>query len=71
VSERRVFPARLLAPIEPTQIIGIGLNYRRHATEIGAAFPKFPVVFLKFGRAATPRRADFHSAKTGERAGGF
>lgn len=39
--------ARLLAPIEPTAIICIGLNYRRHAQETNAKIPQFPVVFFK------------------------
>jgi 2-keto-4-pentenoate hydratase/2-oxohepta-3-ene-1,7-dioic acid hydratase in catechol pathway len=39
--------ARLLAPIEPTTIICIGLNYRRHAQETGAKLPEYPVVFFK------------------------
>jgi len=39
--------ARLLAPIEPTTIICIGLNYRRHAQETSAKIPQFPVVFFK------------------------
>ncbi len=39
--------ARLLAPISPTSIICIGLNYRRHAEETGAKFPEYPVVFFK------------------------
>jgi len=39
--------ARLLAPIEPTTIICIGLNYRRHAQETNAKIPQFPVVFFK------------------------
>jgi 2-keto-4-pentenoate hydratase/2-oxohepta-3-ene-1,7-dioic acid hydratase in catechol pathway len=38
---------RLLAPVEPTSIICIGLNYRKHAEETGAKFPEFPVVFFK------------------------
>ncbi len=39
--------AHWLAPIEPTNIFGIGLNYRAHAAEIGAALPDHPVVFMK------------------------
>ena len=39
--------SRLLAPIEPTSIICIGLNYRKHAEETGAKFPEYPVVFFK------------------------
>ena len=38
---------RLLAPLEPRAIIGIGLNYRQHATETDAPFPQWPVVFFK------------------------
>ena len=39
--------ARLLAPLEPRALICIGLNYRRHAAETGAAIPQRPVVFMK------------------------
>jgi len=39
--------ARLLAPIEPRDIICIGLNYRRHAAEGNQPIPEFPVVFMK------------------------
>lgn len=38
---------KLLAPVEPSTIICIGLNYRKHAEETGAKFPEFPVVFFK------------------------
>lgn len=37
----------LLAPIEPPNIIAIGLNYRQHAVETGAEIPERPVIFLK------------------------
>ncbi len=37
----------LLAPVQPPQIIGIGLNYREHAAETGDTVPNAPVVFLK------------------------
>ena len=39
--------ATLLAPLEPRLILGIGLNYRRHAEETGAALPERPVLFMK------------------------
>jgi len=39
--------ARLLAPVQPTAIYCIGLNYRRHAEETGAELPKYPVLFMK------------------------
>lgn len=38
---------RLLCPVEPTKIVGIGLNYRDHAAEQGKALPDGPKVFLK------------------------
>jgi 2-keto-4-pentenoate hydratase/2-oxohepta-3-ene-1,7-dioic acid hydratase in catechol pathway len=38
---------RLLAPVVPSSIWGIGLNYRRHAEESGMAVPTAPVVFAK------------------------
>ncbi len=39
--------AKLLAPIEPRDIICIGLNYRKHAEEGKQAIPEQPVVFMK------------------------
>jgi 2-keto-4-pentenoate hydratase/2-oxohepta-3-ene-1,7-dioic acid hydratase in catechol pathway len=44
--------AKLLAPIpDPPKVICIGLNYRDHAEESGAAIPRDPVVFCKFQTA--------------------
>ncbi len=40
-------PVRRLAPIEPTTIYAIGLNYREHAAEMNSKIPKYPVVFMK------------------------
>ena len=37
----------LLAPMVPAAILCIGLNYRKHAEEMKAKIPKFPVLFLK------------------------
>ena len=39
--------AHLLAPLEPVAILGIGVNYRRHAAEFGSPIPQNPVLFLK------------------------
>lgn len=38
---------KLLAPLVPTTILGIGLNYRRHAMETGAKLPEYPILFVK------------------------
>ncbi len=37
----------LLAPMVPAAILCIGLNYRRHAEEMNAKVPKFPILFFK------------------------
>jgi 2-keto-4-pentenoate hydratase/2-oxohepta-3-ene-1,7-dioic acid hydratase in catechol pathway len=43
---------KLLPPIpDPQKIICVGLNYRDHAAESGAAIPKEPVLFSKFTTA--------------------
>lgn len=39
--------AALLSPLEPRDIICIGLNYRKHAEEGGKPIPDRPVVFMK------------------------
>ncbi|MEE8413695.1 MAG: fumarylacetoacetate hydrolase family protein [Dehalococcoidales bacterium] len=38
---------RLLAPCLPSKIVAMGLNYRKHAEEVGAPIPKNPLIFLK------------------------
>lgn len=38
---------RLLAPVEPTKIVCIGLNYAKHIEELGHDFHDDPVIFLK------------------------
>jgi 2-keto-4-pentenoate hydratase/2-oxohepta-3-ene-1,7-dioic acid hydratase in catechol pathway len=45
--DRRADVNKLLAPLVPSQILGIGLNYRRHAEETKARIPEFPVLFAK------------------------
>jgi len=40
-------PTKLLSPIQPTNIICIGLNYTQHAKETNLPIPKLPVVFMK------------------------
>ena len=43
---------KILAPVAPTQILCIGLNYRRHAEETNAKIPEYPIVFMKGPGAA-------------------
>ncbi len=39
--------ARVLAPVMPSKIVAVGLNYRDHAKEMGKALPSEPLIFLK------------------------
>jgi len=47
-----------MSPVDPTMVICIGLNYAKHAAELGLAPPKNPVVFMK-----PPSSAVGHKAK--------
>jgi len=46
-TQEQLKPVRRLAPVVPTAIYGIGLNYRQHATEMNVQAPDMPVVFMK------------------------
>jgi 2-keto-4-pentenoate hydratase/2-oxohepta-3-ene-1,7-dioic acid hydratase in catechol pathway len=48
----------LLPPLRPGKIIGIGLNYRDHAAETGAALPTRPLLFAKLPTSVTGAAAD-------------
>ncbi len=39
--------SRLLPPVHPPNIFGIGLNYRQHAAEGGRPVPEKPLIFMK------------------------
>ena len=46
----QVFPlsaCKFLAPVEPTKLICIGMNYRAHAAEIAQDVPDEPLMFFK------------------------
>lgn len=43
-----VSQAALLAPVAPSKVVAIGLNYRDHILESGAEAPPRPLVFAKF-----------------------
>lgn len=47
---RRKFPVKqvvLLAPVVPSKIVAVGLNYRDHAEEMDLAIPEEPLLFIK------------------------
>ena len=50
---QRATVTKLLAPLIPSNIFCIGLNYMEHARETGAELPKNPVVFMKPTSAIT------------------
>lgn len=47
VTDRIVQPGKVLAPIVPTNILCIGLNYKKHAAESNLPPPARPVLFVK------------------------
>ncbi|HEY9510547.1 MAG TPA: fumarylacetoacetate hydrolase family protein [Verrucomicrobiae bacterium] len=47
VTSEKADVTKFLAPIAPTNILCIGLNYGHHAAETGAKIPEFPVLFMK------------------------
>ena len=49
---RKAEVKKILAPLDPRTILGIGLNYHDHAKEAGFDIPKYPVLFMKNPAAA-------------------
>jgi 2-keto-4-pentenoate hydratase/2-oxohepta-3-ene-1,7-dioic acid hydratase in catechol pathway len=47
VTGRQALVTKLLAPVAPSNLLCIGVNYRRHAAEGKAPIPEFPVLFMK------------------------
>jgi 2-keto-4-pentenoate hydratase/2-oxohepta-3-ene-1,7-dioic acid hydratase in catechol pathway len=47
VTDERLRIDNLLAPLVPTDILCIGLNYREHARESNSAVPENPMLFIK------------------------
>jgi 2-keto-4-pentenoate hydratase/2-oxohepta-3-ene-1,7-dioic acid hydratase in catechol pathway len=47
VTDRIVTLGKRLAPVDPTNLLCIGLNYKRHAAESNNPPPKYPVLFIK------------------------
>jgi 2-keto-4-pentenoate hydratase/2-oxohepta-3-ene-1,7-dioic acid hydratase in catechol pathway len=44
---------KILAPVVPSAILAIGLNYHQHAEETGLKIPEYPVLFMKNPGAVT------------------
>lgn len=45
--KRNADEVRIIAPVQPPNIIAVGLNYRKHALESGHELPDRPVLFIK------------------------
>jgi len=57
--DRPIVESELGAPSpRPTQVFGIGLNYKSHAAEAGLPVPNTPAVFTKFPTCLTGPAAD-------------
>lgn len=46
-TRRSLSGLQLLAPVIPSKVVAVGLNYRDHAEELGFAIPDDPILFLK------------------------
>jgi len=47
VTGQEVKPGKLLAPLQPANLLCIGLNYKQHAAESNSPTPAHPVLFIK------------------------
>ena len=47
LTEEQASIHKILSPIVPSSIIGIGLNYRYHAEETQSPIPQYPIMFMK------------------------
>ena len=57
---------RALYSHDPSKIICIGLNYRKHAIESGMAIPTIPIVFTKYSNTLVDYGKDIPLGKEGE-----
>ncbi|NLW17018.1 MAG: fumarylacetoacetate hydrolase family protein [Firmicutes bacterium] len=48
----------LLTPCQPSSIVCVGLNYRKHALEMGLQLPSEPIIFLKPHTSLLPHQGD-------------
>jgi 2-keto-4-pentenoate hydratase/2-oxohepta-3-ene-1,7-dioic acid hydratase in catechol pathway len=64
VSEKDIIIAS--AVLNPSKIICIGLNYRKHAIESGMAIPAIPVVFTKYNNTLINFEQNVSLGKAGE-----
>jgi len=47
VTRKNAEVMKILAPLDPPNVLALGLNYRSHADEFNASYPDTPILFLK------------------------
>lgn len=47
VTKKRMQVKKILAPLDPPNVLALGLNYRSHADEFSENYPEIPILFLK------------------------
>ena len=47
ITLKRATIKRFLSPVDPCNILALGLNYRQHADETNIDYPEIPVLFIK------------------------
>jgi 2-keto-4-pentenoate hydratase/2-oxohepta-3-ene-1,7-dioic acid hydratase in catechol pathway len=50
----RLKEVKLLNPVDPGDIVAIGVNYRSHGAETGHEIPERPIIFLKASTSVLP-----------------
>ncbi len=60
LTQREVSFTQWLAPVEPPFIWAAGINYRKHAAEMGRPEPEYPVFFAKGINALSAHEAPIH-----------
>lgn len=57
----------LLAPVEPSKVVCVGLNYLRHIQEMGHLLPEDPVIFIKAQTSIIGPKAEIIYPKISQR----
>jgi len=57
----------VLAPCQPSKVVAVGLNYKKHATELAMPLPETPLLFLKPSTSVIGPEADILYPSMSER----
>jgi 2-keto-4-pentenoate hydratase/2-oxohepta-3-ene-1,7-dioic acid hydratase in catechol pathway len=53
VTKKNAKIKRILSPVDPPNVLALGLNYRSHADEFNVSYPDTPILFLKGTNSVT------------------